>query len=56
MALQTPEQRPEGPRPAQVPLPRSGPNRPVPWAVRGPATAFIWACPEVETRPPNLIG
>jgi hypothetical protein len=55
-ALQTPEQRPEGPRPAQVPLPRNCWNCPVPWAVRGPATTFISACPDPETRPPNRIG
>ena len=30
MALQTPEQRPEGPVPAQVPLPRNRLNRPIP--------------------------
>jgi hypothetical protein len=56
LALQMPEQSPEGPRPAQVPLPRTEPRRPVPRAVRGPATAFIWTCPEAETRPPKLIG
>ena len=52
-AVQTPEQRPEGPVPAHVPLPRNRLNRPVPWAMRGPATAFIWTCPEAETRPAN---
>jgi hypothetical protein len=36
-----PEQTPEGPVPAQVPLPRIRLNRPVPWALHGPATAFI---------------
>jgi len=30
MAFQTPEQTPEGPVPAQVPLPRNRPKRPVP--------------------------
>ena len=52
-AVQTLEQRPEGPVPAHVPLPRNRLNRPVPWAMRGPATAFIWTCPEAETRPAN---
>ena len=51
MALQVPEQTPEGPVPAHVPPPRSRLNLPVPWAMRGPATAFslAWA----ETRQPN---
>jgi hypothetical protein len=53
MALQTPVQTPEGPVPAHVPLPRSRLNRPVPWAMRGPATALKLACPEAATRPPN---
>ena len=51
MALQTPEQTPEGPLPVHVPLPRNLLNRPVPWAIRGPATAFIRACPKAEMRP-----
>jgi len=53
MALQTPEQTPEGPVPAHVPLPRNRPNPPVSWAMRGPATASIRTLPEAETRPPN---
>ena len=52
-AVQTPEQRPEGPVPAHVPLPRNRLNCPVTWAMRGPATAFIRTCPESETRPLN---
>jgi hypothetical protein len=51
MAVQTPEQTPEGPVPFHVPLPRNLLNRPVPWAMRGPATALIRACPEAETLP-----
>ena len=53
MAVHTPKQRPEGPLPAHVPLPRDGPSLPVPLAMRGPATAFIRICPEAETWPPT---
>jgi hypothetical protein len=57
VAFQMPEQMPEGPVPAHVPVPanallsRSRPNRPVPLVLRGPATAFILTCPEAEMRP-----
>src|SRR5262249_16336729 len=53
IAFQTPDQTPDGPVPAQVPLPRNPLNRPIPCALRGPATAFIRTCPEAETRPTN---
>jgi len=39
-AFQTPEQTPDGPRPAQGPLPWNLPRRPAAWAMRGPATAL----------------
>ena len=51
MAVHTPEQIPEGTLPVHLPLPRDRANRPVPWALRGPATAFIRICPEAETWP-----
>jgi hypothetical protein len=41
MAFQTPEQSPDGPVPAHVPLPRSRLKRPMPWALLGPATALM---------------
>jgi hypothetical protein len=56
MALHTPLQMPEGPVPDQIPLPRDRLNRPVPRATRGPATAFILACPEPDTWPANRMG
>jgi hypothetical protein len=56
VALQTPEQRPEGPLPFQVPLARAPLNRPVPCAMRGPATAVSDTLPDADTRPPSWIG
>ena len=40
-----PEQTPEGPVPADLPLAWDRLNTPLPLAMRGPATAFILVCP-----------
>lgn len=56
VAVQTPEQTPEGPVPFHSPTPRDRLNRPIPFACRGPATAFILVCPEAATMPATLIG
>ena len=56
LAFQTPEHRPDGPRPFHVPFASFVLKRPVPLASRGPATAFIRTCPFRETVPAIWIG
>ena len=54
MALQTPEQTPEGPVPDHFPWPWHRMNRPLPLATRGPATAVIRVCPSAPEMRPSI--